>query len=269
LSTVNVDYKDFRWTTDFNITFNDNKILKARYNSIKELTGTVEGVFIKGYPVSSWYGYKFAEVEPIYGEVYAYIDHVNPDGTPIGYKRPDGKYMINMGESVHKTEALEYLGDSQPTYYGGFGTSITFKRLTLNARFTYAGGHKIRSFMVGRSYDIYAMNKNTSKEVMNRWRKPGDVTTFPKLGRYSDVYSRAIFDNQLEDGSYVKFTNLSLTYNLPQKFAAKLKLNRLMVGASVNNLATWTKFKGVDPETLGVFGYPSARRISFNLNIGI
>ena len=78
-----------------------------------------------------------------------------------------------------------------------------------------------------------------------------------------------ITDDELEDGSYLKCNLISLGYNLPPNLCQKLGLSQLRCTFNVHNLFTWTKYRGIDPETLGAFGYPSAKKYMFTLNLGI
>jgi len=273
-NTVNIDVKDFRWTTNFNVTFNKNRVLETYYKGLEDLPTmsrykSSQKYFIEGNPTQSWYGYKFAGVDPSNGHMLAYIDAKDENGKPVGHKLDNGKYAIDM-DSEFRKDAVQFLGDAYPTFTGGFGTGITYKRINLRALFTYMGGHKIKSFRSNNGNPLDASRLNTSVNELYRWRKNGDITNVPAfVSSSSNAYNRYFFDTELEDGDFVKLSNLTLSYNLPINLCSKLKLTRMTLGFSANNLYTWTKYKGIDPETMGAFGYPSARRYSFNLNIGI
>ena len=275
INTKIIDTEDFRWNINFNITFNKNSIIDTYYKSLEDLPvierkkSVTKSYFIKNRPTQSWYGYKFAGVNTETGHMMAYIDKKDNEGNQMGHKREDGSYVIDMNTEFTK-DAVAYLGNSYPTFSGGFGTSLSYKRFNLNANFTYMGGHKIRSFRSSTLNPLYASKLNTSVNEFYRWRKNGDVTHIPVLTtNQKDAYNKYFFDSELEDGDFLKFSNASLTYNLTSKCCSKLKLTRLTIGVSATNIYTWSKYKGVDPETMGAFAYPNSRRYSFNLNLGI
>lgn len=267
LNTVNIDHENFRWTTSFNIALNDNKITDAFYEKISDLYTIRRKYQIEGYPVNAWFGFKTAGINPQTGEYMIYTDAKDEDGHPKGY--PYGNGYIADG-STYSTENAYYLGEAEPPISGGFGTTLTYKRLSLNAQFAFMTGHKIKSF---KSYNGSLMNAsrlNQLKTEANRWRKPGDITNVPKYTTSTTTLSLLeITDDKLEDGSYLKCNLISLGYNLPSNLCQKLGLSQLRCTFNVHNLFTWTKYRGIDPETLGAFGYPSAKKYMFTLNLGI
>ena len=267
LNTVNIDHENFRWTTSFNIALNDNKITDAFYEKISDLYTIRRKYQIEGYPVNAWFGFKTAGINPQTGEYMIYTDAKDEDGHPKGY--PYGNGYIADG-STYSTENAYYLGEAEPPISGGFGTTLTYKRLSLNAQFAFMTGHKIKSF---KSYNGSLMNAsrlNQLKTEANRWRKPGDITNVPKYTTSTATLSLLeITDDKLEDGSYLKCNLISLGYNLPSNLCQKLGLSQLRCTFNVHNLFIWTKYRGIDPETLGAFGYPSAKKYMFTLNLGI
>ena len=267
LNTVNIDHENFRWTTSFNIALNDNKITDAFYEKISDLYTIRRKYQIEGYPVNAWFGFKTAGINPQTGDYMIYTDAKDEDGHPKGY--PYGNGYIADG-STYSTENAYYLGEAEPPISGGFGTTLTYKRLSLNAQFAFMTGHKIKSF---KSYNGSLMNAsrlNQLKTEANRWRKPGDITNVPKYTTSTATLSLLeITDDKLEDGSYLKCNLISLGYNLPSNLCQKLGLSQLRCTFNVHNLFTWTKYRGIDPETLGAFGYPSAKKYMFTLNLGI
>lgn len=267
LNTVNIDHENFRWTTSFNIALNDNKITDAFYEKISDLYTIRRKYQIEGYPVNAWFGFKTAGINPQTGEYMIYTDAKDEDGHPKGY--PYGNGYIADG-STYSTENAYYLGEAEPPISGGFGTTLTYKRLSLNVQFAFMTGHKIKSF---KSYNGSLMNAsrlNQLKTEANRWRKPGDITNVPKYTTSTATLSLLeITDDKLEDGSYLKCNLISLGYNLPSNLCQKLGLSQLRCTFNVHNLFTWTKYRGIDPETLGAFGYPSAKKYMFTLNLGI
>ena len=267
LNTVNIDHENFRWTTSFNIALNDNKITDAFYEKISDLYTIRRKYQIEGYPVNAWFGFKTAGINPQTGEYMIYTDAKDEDGHPKGY--PYGNGYIADG-STYSTENAYYLGEAEPPISGGFGTTLTYKRLSLNAQFAFMTGHKMKSFISYNGSLMNASRLNQLKTEANRWRKPGDITNVPKYTTSTATLSLLeITDDKLEDGSYLKCNLISLGYNLPSNLCQKLGLSQLRCTFNVHNLFTWTKYRGIDPETLGAFGYPSAKKYMFTLNLGI
>ena len=107
---------------------------------------------------------------------------------------------------------------------------------------------------------------NQSRRLQDRWKKPGDVTDIPRHGVYTEFDSRL-----LEDASFLRLKNLMLSYSLPQNLLRKSKVfSGIRVYAQAQNLFTFTKFSGLDPEgTANIYAaqYPMARQFTFGLDI--
>lgn len=273
LTTTNIRTEHFNWSTNFNLALNSNKITNAFYEEVADLptisrTATSQRYYVIGKPAQAWYGYKFAGVDPATGKTLAYVDRADKDGLMHGHLQKDGKYLLNMDTEAHNS-AISYLGEAYPPVSGGFGTNFNYRRISLSAQFSFMAGHKIKSFFSSSSNPLYDARRNQLASEQNRWRKPGDVTDVPVYSTTAGAFSKYFFDNQLESGNYLKCTNISLGYNVPQKLCDKLHIERARFNFNVQNAFTFTKYKGIDPETMGAFGYPSARKLIFSVNIGI
>lgn len=280
LKTLNIKTTDFSWTTSFNFSTNKNVVLDTYYESLEEVSvntnssmESMYSLYIKGENVNSFYGYRYAGVDPATGGALAYVDGFDDDGNRLGSLYKDGRYVLNMDgvTTVQELNAARvYLGASYPPYTGGFSTSFTYKRLSLSANFTFMGGHKIKSFQsYTQNGNVYASSKNVLAMELNRWRKPGDITDVPKYESNRTSYLYDIYDFRFERGAFMKCNNISLGYNLPNNLCQVLHISRARFNFNVSNLFTVTKYRGIDPETMGAFGYPSARKYNFSLSIGI
>lgn len=271
ISTVNVDYKDFRWTTSFNIAVNKNRITETYYQNISDLPTSTRGrtYYVKGQPVNAWYGFKFAGIDPLTGHTMAYVDAKDKFGNPLGHPQPDGTYIYDVDEEDCEG-AVQFLGEAYPPVTGGFGTQFNYRRFSLSAQFSYMAGHKIKSFNSRyNGYPVNAARLNQYKTEANRWRKPGDITNVAGYDTYYTAYTLEFFDYKLESGNFVKCNNISFGYNMSPELCSKLLLTRARISFNAQNLFTWTKYRGIDPETMGAFGYPSARKYVFTLSLGI
>lgn len=271
INTVNVVFGDFRWTTGFNIAFNDNKVEETFYKSIMDLPSELTvgyKQFVEGYPVNAYYGYKYAGVDPLTGHSLIYVNAVDEYGQQMGHIQDDGRYVIDADQML-PDEAKSYLGEAYPPISGGFNTDFTYKRLSLQASFSFMTGHKIGSFRNYGERSVYDANKNVFKDELNRWRKPGDITTVPELTLDYRAFETASMDSYIEDGSFLRCNYISLGYNVAPELCRKAYLTRARLSFNVHNVFTITKYSGIDPETMGAFGYPSARRYMLTLSLGI
>ena len=230
-------------------------------------------LYIEGESVSAYYGFKYAGVDPATGGALAYIDRLDEEGNQLGSLYKDGRYVVNMDANPTGQEKMlsrVFLGESYPPYTGGFSTSFTYKSLSLSANFSFMAGHLIQSFQSMTSGgDIYATSQNVLALEANRWRKPGDVTDKPKYQESNSSYLYDIYDFRFEKGNYLKCTNISLGYNLSPRLCSLLRLTRMRLNFNVSNAFTLTKYRGIDPENNGAFGYPSARKYNLSISIGI
>ncbi|MBR3884553.1 MAG: SusC/RagA family TonB-linked outer membrane protein [Bacteroidaceae bacterium] len=280
LNYTPVRTKDFIWTVGFNASKNwnkseaDDRTAKAdELNHTDFLNGSSERPLKSGYPLSAFWSYKFTGLNPVNGYptfANATYDDVDGDGT------------------VDPTTFLVYSGQGEPYFTGGFNTRFRWKDFNFGADFALILGSKKRlpnpydTFTYGKMPDIYG---NLSKELNDRWKKPGDEahTNIPALytsvkdlynlnlpnGLYDNIYSMwAQSDVRVADASFLRCTQISLSYSLPRKICSKIGLSRVQISANINNLFVIASddWKGYDPE----LGYTIQPRVySMGLSIGL
>ena len=272
--------KNFAWTIgmnagkNWNKSMTDDRTAKAdELNHIDYLNGSSDRPLKKGYPLSAFWSYKFTG-----------LDHNNgyPTFANATYDDVDGD------GSVDPTTFLVYTGQSEPDFSGGFNTRIRWKGFNLGIDFAANLGAKKRlpnpysTFTYGKMPDIFS---NLSKELNDRWKQPGDEahTNIPALytsikdlynlnlpnGLYDNIYSMwAQSDVRVADASFLRCTQISLSYSLPQKICKKIRLSHIQFSANVNNLFVIASkdWKGYDPE-LGYSIQP--RMYSLGLSLGL
>ncbi len=169
------------------------------------------------------------------------------------FKGGDAIYEdINSDGNIDELDIV-YLGNSNPKFNGGFGTTIRFRGFSLNAFFNFRYGNKIVNNARMLAENMYTLN-NQSTSVNWRWRKDGDVTTMPRA-LYYHGYNWLGSDRYLEDASFVRLKYLTLNYSFPKSVLEKIKIQQLSLYFTINNIYTWTKYTGVDPEVgYGKFG---------------
>ena len=208
-------------------------------------------------------------------------------GTPqrmvYNYENGSPTYQFNGGDAIYEDinndgqiNALDvvYLGNAMPKINGGFSLTFKYKRWKLIARFNYRVGNKIVNAARMNLENMYTTNNQTTT-VNYRWRKDGDVTPIPRA-LYGQGYNWQGSSRYVEDGSFLRFQNLQLSYSFPQKPLKKLGISNLALYFSMNNLYCWTKYSGVDPEvSIGGWGVatdnsktPRSKQFTASINIG-
>lgn len=181
------------------------------------------------------------------------------DGKPLRmtYNSKDGgeTYKFDGGDVIYEdvnhdgtinSLDMVYLGNSNPKFSGGFGFTFRYGNWSLRTNFVYRTGFKVVNFArmgVEKMYDT----TNQSTAVNWRWRKNGDVTEIPRA-LYNYGYNWLGSDRYVEDASFLRFSYVSLSYNVPKKFLKSVGLNTLRFDLSGQNIFVWSKYSGTDPE---------------------
>lgn len=265
---INTD--DLVWDFDFNIGFNKNEI-KEMYNGNKQDAGYKR--YTEGRDMDEFYMYEWAGVDPA-------------TGNPLWYKENEDGTKEKTDTYAEATE--NYIGkSSSPDFFGGFSTSVSYKNLSLSANFGYSYGNYIyhsarETFDSDGGYATF--NSMKLQDGWSRWEKPGDIATHPRTLDGGNNFAHKPSSRYLEDGSYLKLRNVTLSYNLPESVLSKLNVKGLKLYVSGENLWTLTDFSGADPEvavvgdtgsystriyTEGTAGalYPMSRKFMFGLNL--
>lgn len=201
--------------------------------------------------------------------------------TPYQFRGGDAIYEdINHDGTIDALDIV-YLGNSNPKIDGGYGATVRWKRLSLNVFFNFRVGGKIINY--GRMYaENMSRDDNQSIATNWRWRKDGDMTEIPRAV-YGDnnAFNWLGSDRFVEDGSFMRLKQLTLSYSFDPKLLKRAHLNTLNLSLTMNNLFTVTKYTGADPEIsptlsgerIGVSEdnnrTPRSRYFTFSLSIGI
>ena len=241
--------KDFAWTANVNFSYNHNRITEL-YNGVQEYElANTNTKLVVGHPLGEFYINRYAGVNPANGDALWYTK----DGEIINEMRDEDKVLV--GKS--------YIAPWQ----GGFGTALSWKGLALSAQFSWVADRWVLNN--DRYFDESNgrfMSYNQSARLLDRWKKPGDITDIPRHGVYTEFDSRL-----LEDASFLRLKNVMLSYAFPQALLKKSRVFQgLRIYAQIQNPLTFTKFSGLDPEgTANVYQaqYPMARQYTFGLDI--
>jgi TonB-dependent starch-binding outer membrane protein SusC len=272
INTVNIESKDFRWSTNFNISFNQNKILSF-YEGKESITtawglsgGATAWIAKVGGPISQFYGY---EADGLYQ--YRDFDKL-PNGTytlkngvptyAASIQPGDMKYKDINHDGVVDINDQITLGSPLPIHTGGLSNTFTYQNFTLDLFFQWSYGNKVLNAnkMVFESTGSYFNFSNQFAEYENRWTPTHQDTDIP-AARATNPKGDAGTANPrpsswlIEDGSFIRFKTVSLSYSIPKKVIKKLSINNFTLFVNAQNLYTFTKYSGIDPE---VSSYRSA-----------
>ncbi len=291
LSTTNIRNKEFRWTSNFNISFNNNKVLALAESEDNMLTPMIwdsgyNGVPLYiteiGRPIAMFYGYvwdgvyKPDEFDDVGGGNYLLKANVPSNGANRTSIRPGNiKFKDLNGDGIIDSKDATILGDGVPKHMGGFANNFQYKEFRLHVFFQWSYGN-----------DVYNANRLMLEENV------GNRSHLNQFASYADRWS---FDNQesliplnngqshygvyssrvLEDASYLRLKTLSLSYSIPPTWINRVRLKALSLSANLQNVLTWTSYSGMDPEVgirstaltpgFDYSAYPHARTVTLRL----
>ncbi len=233
--------RTFKWETGLNYSSYRNEVITPGQDKI--ITGFTGGekITIAGEPFGMFYGYKSLGVFTTQEEADA-ANLVDKTGRLFGggdlhFKDMDGNHIINESDKA-------IIGNPHPDFFGGFYNKLTYRGFSLSAQISYVFGNEVFNYMRTRIEDMSGF-QNQSAAVYNRWIKNGQETAVPKSA-YGDPMGNARFSNRwLENGSFIRLNNLTLSYSYPGKL---LFIRDLTVYVSGLNLFTWSNYVGYDPE---------------------
>ncbi len=258
INSTNIQTKNFSWRTNFNISFNRNKLL-----AFPDLaSSSYANVYEIGQPTSIIYGYRYKGVNPKTGlfEFYA------KDGTVTSNPR--------YGPASTGGDQAP-IGNLEIKYMGGFGNTFTWKQFSLYV-FCQFSSQNAPSYLfeIYNSYQLgFAYNQPVAV-LDNYWKKSGDIAQLQRPGS-SNSSAATISGVKFSQSSgiycndtYLRVKTVSLSYQLPDAFLNKAHMKGLGVFVNAQNLLTFTNYKVGDPETPGSFTtFPIQRILAFGLNL--
>jgi TonB-linked SusC/RagA family outer membrane protein len=292
VNTTNIQTKNFNWTTSFNISFNRNKLLQLAegQEAIGRSTGFSNTLFSQanayiakiGQPLGLMYGlvfdgvYQYSDFDQPSPGTYVIKSNVAGNGASRAAIRPgDVKYRDINGDGTINTFDYTVIGRSLPIHIGGFNNNFTYKNFDLNIFFQWSYGNDIQNlnkaaFMGGIT------NVNQYEDYKNRWTPTNPSTTIPRATGFASAFA-GYSSYSIEDGSFLRFKTMALGYTVPASVLKLWKIQSIRAYGSAQNLFTWTKYSGQDPEVnllnnvltggLDFSSYPKARTITFGLDI--
>jgi TonB-dependent starch-binding outer membrane protein SusC len=254
LNTTVIKRKHFSWTSSFNITIPKNELIAfpdLDFSSQKSLLSI-------GQPLGRIKLFHFLGVDPATG-LYQFADSLGkPTSTPV-YGKDD---------NVFKSAA--------PKFYGGIQNSFSYKRIRLDFLFQFVKQEGPNAYFNASTFPPGSYRgtrgNNQSATVIDRWKNPGDIKPIMRYSsdpfEFWDILNSAIAsDAGYTDASYIRLKNLSLAYQFPLAWVRKMHFRTAEMFTQGQNLITFTKYKGLDPENQGLSSLPPLRVITLGLKI--
>lgn len=258
----------FKWKTSINLAANRNKITDLQGQIIEAGLNNMSRA-VEGQPLGTFFTAEYAGVDPANGDALWYKNVKNADGT------------IDRSTTNSYNQAQRVVvGNPQPKLLGGLTNTFSYKGFDLSIFFNGVFGNKLNFYGVGRFSSANArFEDNQTADQLDSWTKENPNAKFPE--------ARLFFNNGaqpssrfIQDGSFVRLRNVTLSYSLPKSLLNKAKINSVRLFLTGQNLLTFTKYTGWDPEvnaddivTNIAQGYdfytaPQAKTITGGINIG-
>jgi TonB-linked SusC/RagA family outer membrane protein len=260
ISAVTVKSGAFTWTNDFSAGYNKNKLSGFGEDTIYNANayGIVQ-IYHDGGTLYSWYAREFYGIDPANGSML----WVGEDG--------------NTTHDYQQARKIEY-GTPIPKIQGGFSTELRYKNIALRGTLSFIYSNKIYNYFrryVDHDLQDVGFNVMMPRDDWKIWQQPGDQATHPTPQNASNSYDPST--RFIEDGSFAKIRNITLTYDLPASLLTKLRISGLSVSLSADNPYTFTNFWGQDPEVsinpdnglpgYAEFKYPNNKQYVINIDL--
>lgn len=311
LNTTNIAGKDFQWTSNLVFSLNRNKVveLDTKSSTIEKTyqpssTNYIVTKTTVDQPIGQFWGYKVIgrfdnPTDFYYKDAEGNVKQVAiPEGNTIGKNSTwigDYIYEDRNGDGKINNEDCTFIGNPEPKFTYGIGNTFSYKGFDLTVFFSGSYGNKALNLTRYRIEDprsnanilksslnyakVELIDPNGPEDDYRNLHVVGGSSTLPAL-QASDAnnnFSR-ISDLLVEDASYIRLQNISVGYTFPKKWISKFYLSNLRVYANIQNVYTWSKYKGLDPEVGAMYGdalmtgvdygrYPSPRIYTFGLNV--
>ncbi|WP_417370975.1 SusC/RagA family TonB-linked outer membrane protein [Gelidibacter japonicus] len=245
IRTLNIQSKNFTWRTTLNLTIPKNKLVK--------FPDLENSAFANRYRIG-----KSLTSMPMY--------------QALGVDPETGLYQFKDYNNDGMTSALDdkqWFEDFAPTFYGGFGNTVTYKDITLDFFLQFKKQKNYNHLYSGATIGF---QQNTPVALIDRWQVPGDIRSIQRasaLGVFPGVLTGDQYQREsnaaVSDASFIRLRNITLTYNIPKSISKNTNLSLYLQG---QNLLTLTKYQGADPEQVSLEILPPLRQITMGIQLG-
>lgn len=235
-----ISTRDITWEINFNGTWLKNRIIEL-HPDVKGQIITGLRILKEGESVYNYYLPKYAGVDPATGEA-------------LYWARDDegNEYKSNNYDIAYDTNR-QMTGNTLPTFYGGFGTTLNAYGFDLSVQFSYQLGGKMYDYgyaSLMHSGKTQSLGKNWHVDALEQWTPENPNTNIPQLNAQNTYdFGDKESDFFLVSSNYLSLQNITLGYTLPAKWTRKIFLEGVRIYGAADNVAIWTKRKGLDPRT--------------------
>lgn len=234
----------FKWDLGVTVSKYKNEVLDLNGETLytEALGATIQTK--EGQPLGQFYGYKTDGVYSTQAEADADGYYIMQGLVPAYFQAGDVRFVNQNDDNLIDEDDRVVIGDPNPDIFGSISSTFHYKRWMLHVLTTYSLGNDVYNYARSQLESLSSYD-NQSQATLNRWRYEGDVTSVPRAV-YGDPMGNARFsDRWIEDGSYLRLKSIQLSYELNLKYKLIQSCTLFLTG---ENLLTWTKYKGLDPE---------------------
>jgi TonB-linked SusC/RagA family outer membrane protein len=245
LNTVNISSPKFRWSSSFNISKNKNTLVSFP----KLSSSSYANDLIIGQPVAILKLYKYLDVDRATG-IYRFLDK-------------NGNITSDPGFG---NENRTQIYDPMPKFYGGFQNSLSYNGFSLDFVLQF-----VKQTAPNRAFGLYPGRiVNQPESVLDRWRQASDEASIQKYSTNKNSlqnYYASASNAGYSDASFIRLKNVALSWEIPEAWRQRLKVKNARIYINGQNLLTFTKYIGLDPETRSFDALPPLRIISTGMQL--
>lgn len=272
-----VNRKHFSWDLGLQLAHNHNEVTKLSTGSLSTVIGDGQALTQVGSPMGIFYGFRTEGVYATTAEAKAAGKSTMVGAIAEGFEAGDVRFIDQDNNGLIDDGDRVQIGNPTPDFFGGFSSTMRSHGFTLSADFTFSIGNDIYNYTRSQleSMSTYA---NQTKSTLTRWRSEGDKTTMPKAVFGDKHQNNRFSDRWIEDGSFLKLKNVTLSYDIPMKSTV---ITGLTVYGTCENVFCATRYSGYDPEIastsstnplyqgVDAFTTPTTRTVYLGLKIGL
>lgn len=275
INTKNIKKEKFSWTTDLVFSMNRNKVVDLNGDA-PLVTGGL-GLNLnasriqEGYPINVFYGFVQNGIFQTQTEIDNHAVQVQGSSSSNSTSPGDIRFKDLNNDGLITDADRTFIGNPNPNFSASLNNTLSYGNLSLSVYLQGVNGNDI--FNANRLYtESMSITTNQSAAVLNRWTAPGTSNTIPRAVYGDPNNNNRGSSRYIEDGSYMRIKNVTLSYNIPVTLLSKKVFDYAKIYVSGQNLFTFTRYTGFDPEVSsnGIDNnvYPLTRTLSLGLNVG-
>jgi TonB-linked SusC/RagA family outer membrane protein len=275
INTKNIQKEKFSWNSDFVFSINRNKVIDLNGDAPLITGGLGLNYNVsriqEGYPINVFYGFVQDGIFQTQAAVDNHAVQVQGTSTSNSTSAGDVRFKDLNNDGLITDADRTFIGNPNPDFTASLNNTISYGDFSLSVYLQGVYGNDV--FNANRLYnEAMSITTNQSTAVLGRWTGPGTSNSMPRAIYGDPNNNNRASSRYIEDGSYMRIKNVTLSYKIPTDFMKMKLFDYAKVYLSGQNLLTFTKYKGFDPEvsTNGIDNniYPVTRIVSLGLNVG-